>query len=269
MKKDTPVIAINSLVYFLLAYFFVIFFTNGFLLLIAVLNGTGGTLSYYGFDLESQAAWTGDLKLLIYFFGTGISLLLGIVFERIYKSRRRRPYPQKIFFLWVYLIAFSYFFGNTLAGAFFYYGPGVVFEMFGIPFLLRILIGIAALILLIYTGIYATRGVLISLNSYYSFIDHQQFRSLIAAQLLYPYLFGMAIIFVLKIPHHADLKFLDTFVLACMIIPLLAAYFHAPRQHSIRFGGKNKNVRLLAAPLVLVFIVIAAYRLGLQNGLTF
>ena len=192
------ILIINSLCYFLLAYYTVIILTNTFSILLARLNGFEGTLYYFGFQLSSdESTWTKDLFFLIFFIGIGFSFLLGLLFERLYRKSRKHVWPGKMFFLWGYIFSLSYFFGNIIVGSFFYFGPGVVFDNFSIPRIVRIIIGITAFFTLVIIGHFSARNILVSLNAYYRIVRQQDFRQLIKSHILFPLIIGNIIIFLL------------------------------------------------------------------------
>jgi len=269
-EKHFWIIVINSLSYFMLAYFAVIILTNTFSILLAKIEGVKGILYYYGFDLLNiDRSWSHELTFLIFFLGIGFSAALGLFLERAYKKKRRHSKHYKLFLLWGYFLGFTYFFGNMLVGSFFYFGSGVIFEAFNLPGIFRILSGLIAFTALIYLGIYATRGFLISLNSYQTFVDRQDFNWFLKAQMLYPFIIGNVFIVLLKIPHHNDFFMLDTLVWFSGIIPVIAILIAAKKKSSVRFKKKLPAIHLFYYPIVLFIIIMLSYRIGMMNGLRF
>lgn len=269
-EKKFWIIVINSLSYFMLAYVAVVILTNSFSILMANIEGVNGVLYYYGFDvLNIDRSWSTELTFLVFFMGIGFSFALGLLFERIYKLRRKHTSHLKMFYLWAYILSFTYFFGNVIVGAFFYFGTGVLFEAFSIPVLFRIVAGVVAIGALVYLGIYSTRGFLISLNSYQTFIERTEFKWFLKAQLLYPFILGSVLIFFLKIPHHNDFFMLDTLVWFTLVIPVVTIFLNLNSQPSIRFKRKDLQIRIFSLPILVFLIIILLYRFGLISGLEF
>lgn len=269
-EKQFWIIVLNSLSYFMLAYITVIILTNSFSILLANIEGVNGKLYYYGFDiLSKQKRWSGDLIFLVFFFGTGFSFLLGLVFERAYKRKRRHSTPFKMFYLWGYLLSFTYFFGNIITGTFFYFGTGVLFVEFSLPGMFRILAGVGAFTALVYLGVYTTRGLLISLNSYQYFVERKDMNRLMRAQLLYPAIIGNILIVLLKIPMHHYVHMLDTLIWSTLMIPVAAVFISLPSQQSIRFKRKVDDIRIFPRPIIAFIILALIYRFGLMNGIEF
>lgn len=263
-------IAINSLAYFMLAFFTVIILTNSFSILLANLEGVEGVLYYYGFNiLTFDRSWSKELTFLVFFFGISFSLVLGIIFERAYKKARKHSKHYKMYFLWGYFLSFSYFFGNVLVGSFFYFGMGVIFDIFSIPWVFRIVTGITALAALAFLGIYATRGFIISLNSYQTFVERPEFRWFIKAQLIYPAIIGIVITVFLKVPHHNDFFMLDNLVWFSLVVPILSLYLNLSSQPSIRFTRKLPPIHIFKIPILIFVTVMLIYRIGLIGGLKF
>ena len=263
-EKRFWLVVINSLSYFMLAYLTVIFLTNVFSLFLARIEGVGGTLSYYGFELSTTSAfWSSELTFLIFFFGIGFSAVLGFFAERIYKKRRRHSNHPKLFFLWVFYLGFTYFLGNIAVGAFFYFGPGVIFDDLNLSYFFRIPLGLLAIAALVYLGIYACRSFIISLNCYQKIIDRSELAWFLKAQMLYPVIIGNVFIILLKVPHHHDLYFLDTLIWATALIPAISLMFSARKQSSIRFKKDPPPIHLLRYPLLAFIILALLYRFGL------
>lgn len=269
-EKQFWIIVVNSLAYFMLAYILVIILTNSFSILLANIEGVSGKLYYYGFDiLNKEKYWSKELTFLIFFFGTGFSFALGLLFERAYKRKRRHTSPFKLFYLWSYLLSFTYFFGNIILGTFFYFGTGVLFVEFSLPWVFRIITGVIALAVMAFLGVYSTRGILISLNSYQRLIERHEMSYLLKAQLLFPAIIGNVLILFLKIPKYNYVNMLDALVWAMLFIPIAAVFLNLPSQSSIRFKRKADSIRIFPRPIIFFFIIVMIYRLGLINGLKF
>lgn len=269
-EKKFWIIVINSLVYFMLAYLAVIILTNSFSILMANVEGVNGKLYYYGFDvLNDYQQWSSELTILVFLFGTGFSLILGLIFKWLYKRIRRQSNHFKMFYLWGYFLSFTYFYGNIIVGSFFYFGVGVVFDQFSVPIVFKVLIAILTLIALIYLGNSSTRGFLISLNGYQKSIDRSEMGWFVKAQLLYPVLIGNVLILFLKLPNYKHAFMFDTLIWAMMIIPTIAIIIIFPRQPSIRFKHDVDHYKIFLTPLIILIIIALVYRFGLTNGIEF
>jgi len=172
-----------------------------------------------------------------------------------------------LFYLWGFIISFSYFFGNIIVGTFFNFGIGVAFRALSIPFIIRVPIAVISIVALAFIGKYSVRHILISFNSYFIKINPDQLKSLLHAQLLDPFFFGNIIIFLLKIPYHAEFNFLDTLTLFWLGVLIIPVYIANKQTGTVNFKRNNKRFELQAKPLLLLIILILAFRIGLSYGL--
>ena len=255
------VVTINSLIYFLLAYYSVILLTNAFSLLLAKLYGINGTIYYYGAVLDiKEWQWSENFVFLIFFFGTAFSLLLGIIAEKKYRKIRRNSCHYKLFFFWAYLISFSYFFGNLLIGVIFYFGFGAVFVSYSVPLIIKIVFGVIAVFVLIMVGKYSVWNTTVSLNSYFQEVNEPDFSKYLNIQILFPALIGNVIIFLLKIPHQSEFSFYDTYILLCIFIIILSIYATPNDRLPIKLKKTDDSFSLQTTSLILAILFILIIR---------
>lgn len=269
-QKEQFIITINSLIYFMLAYFSVIIFTNFISMLLGVANGCEGTLFYYGFILNPvHGSWSKDLVFQVFMLGTSLTLITGVVFERIYKQRRKFPNIFKLYFFWLYVLSFTWFFGNVIVGGLANFGIGAAFRAFSIPLIIRIVLSLGAAGALLLIGYHSRFHVLISANIYFTHIRISEFRKFLTSQILVPAIIGNLLIFVFKIPHHADFFYLDSLVVLSVFVFIAALYFNPSSLQSINFKPHKKTKEVLVVPLTIMFLVMIILRIGLSSGLTF
>lgn len=268
-QKDQLFIMINSLIYFMLAYFSVVTFTNLFSMLLGVANGCDGTLYYYGFILNPvHGSWSKDLVFQVFMLGTSVSLATGILFERLYKQKRKHSSPQKMYFLWFFILSFTWFFGNVIVGGLANFGIGAAFRSFSIPLIIRIVFSVGAVVTLLLIGYYSRFHVLISANIYFTHIRISGFRRFLMFQILVPAIIGNILIFLSKIPHHAEFFYLDSLVVLSVFLFIAGLYLNPSSLQSINFKPHNKTTEILVVPLAIMFLVIIILRIGLSSGLT-
>ena len=272
MKTHTQdkswIVTFNSVVYFLLAYYSVILLTNIFSLILAKIYGFKGVLYYFGFTLNiNDDQWTDDLVFLIFFFGIAFSLLIGIICERIYRRIRKSTSHDKMFFFWAYFISFTYFFGNVIVGVVYYFGIGAVFTYYSVPLIIKIFLGAIAFFALIMIGRHSVRNTILSFNSYYHEVREPDLLKYLNIQILYPALIGNVIIFLVKIPHHAEFSFYDTYIFLCIFIIILTIY--AARNYGLpmKFKRADDSFSLQKTPLILVILIIILIRVVFVFGI--
>jgi len=272
LKKHTQekswIVTFNSVIYFLLAYYSVILLTNIFSLILARINGFKGVLYYFGFVLNiNDNQWTDDLVFQIFFFGIAFSLLIGIVSERIYRRIRKSTKHDKLFFYWVYLISFTYFFGNVIVGVIYYFGIGAVFTYYSVPVVIKVLFGVIAFFALVMLGRYSVRNTILSFNSYFHSVREPDLLKYLNIQILYPALIGNVIIFLVKIPHHAEFFFYDTYVFLCIFVIILTIYAARNYGLPINFKRTDDSFSLQKIPLIMVIMIIILIRIVFVFGI--
>jgi hypothetical protein len=228
-----------------------------------------GTLYHYGFDLlREDFQWSIDSVFLIFFLGVVVALAFGVWFQAMYKSTRKGSGHFKLFLLWAYLIAYTIFFGDIVFGAFINYMPGAFFNFMFVPMVFRVIIGIIGLIALFVVGYYSARNILISLNIYLRKASISQIETYLYAQIIFPFIIGNIIIFMLKIPNQAKFEYIDTLVLLSMIIILISVYFRMEKLHSIQFTRHRDSFKLKTIPVIASVVAVLLFRFGLGMGLS-
>ncbi len=272
MKKYSQdkswIVTFNSVIYFLLAYYSVILLTNIFSLILARAYGFKGVLYYFGFVLNiNDDQWTDDLVFLIFFLGIAFSLLIGVISERVYRRIRKSPNHDKLFFYWAYIISFTCFFGNVIVGVIYYFGIGAVFTYYSVPLIIKIFFGAIAFFALIMLGRYSVRNTILSFNSYFHSVREPDLLKYLNIQILYPALIGNTIIFLVKIPHHAEFSFYDTYIFLCMFIIILTIYAARNYGLPIKFKRTYDSFSLQRTPLILVILIIILIRIVFVFGI--
>ncbi len=273
LKKINPCIVINSLVYFLLAYFLVAFLSNLVLIAIAKIIGFNAVLSYNGFVL-SGAKWTNDNIIAIYFFGNLTSLIMAFLFRRIYYIERKSTSKIKIFYLWLYIISISWFLGEIIVGALFHTGIGAALIAFRVPYIFRLALAIVGIIVLIFMGNNAQKHVMHSANSYFTSISSHKIRLFFINQFLLPTVIGFLVIVLFKLPNISEYNYVDLYMLLSIAFVVIGLLWGYGQLKSITFYSRNKNI--LAKPeckvsykqIVVLLFVILIIRVGLMNGLS-
>jgi hypothetical protein len=264
------IIMINSTAYFMLAYIFVITLINFISMLMAKwVYGLSGTLYHYGFDLDRQDFnWTLDSVVLIFFIGVLVALLFGVLFQIMYQNVRKGSGHFKLFFLWAYLIAYTVFFGDIVFGAFINYMPGAFFNYMGIPMVFRVIIGIGGLIMLFVIGQFSARNILISLNIYLRKASISQIEPFFYSQLIFPFIIGNILVFILKLPYQAKFEYIDTLVMLSMVIVIISVFFKMEKLQSIQFTRHHDKFTLKPIPVFIAIVAILLFRFGLGMGVS-
>jgi hypothetical protein len=241
--------------------------------------------SWLGFDVElfyygyvwSGKDWTTDYTIIVFFVGNSLTLLLAVLFERLYRKQRKYAKGIKMLYLWIYLIAIMWFLGNIIVGSIFNFGIGAALRAYRIPFFLRGILAMISLGTLLYLGFKAQKHVRVSANLYYKKLTRAAFKGFLFQQIVAPSIIGVIIIIILKIPHVGMYNYADVILLLTMAYFIAGLFFKLKKQVSLSFknhgvddkahNGKQCNISYF--PLIIMFIIIAIVRIGLMDGVSF
>ncbi len=268
--KSGIVIVLNSLVYFLLAYFFVITLSNLFSIFLAKASGFDAVLYYYGYELvESTSKWSDNKIILIFGIGMGLSFCMGIFFERWYKAIRRDYIKAKVFLFWAAVLSFTWFLGSFVIGAFFNFGIGAAMRAGSLPFIFRILLAIAALGGLIWIGYHIQSHIVLQTVLYYRQFNRKKLNSFIIFQIIFPAFLGIFIITIFKYPYSSQYLYLDIATLLFIFLIVAGTLIKRLRLPSLGKMRKANSFKLnYRSALFLIFFMIV-YRISLKGGLSF
>jgi hypothetical protein len=281
-------IIINSTVYFVIAYFFVVFSYNLFAIWLATTwFDFHATLLWHGYLLWGDA-WTKDKMMIIFFLGNSIDLLIGFAFERLYKKNQRYKRGIKLFYMWTYIIAYSWFMGNFIVGALINFGIGTALRAFNVPFLVRLIFAFFAIFALVYIGYRGQKGIKLSASLYYRKLPKKEIKLFTINQILIPSILGVIILVIYKIPEINYYYYLDWLILSALVFYIIGVFVLQKNKKSIVFRSHREkrdieedldgvegiyhkkeerfcNIQKIA--VAVFFILILAMRIGLNNGL--
>lgn len=259
------IIFLHSTLLFVVAYLFIFFLG----LLASSISGVffeyHSIIRYFGIEwIVASDKWYGDSVKMVYSSGpiaVGIiAVFLAIAFSYIRTSRSL----IKLFFLWSLLHGFNAFFGALLIGSLFGQGFGHAIIWSYISDTEKVIYSIVSITILILLGIFTTRSILISANSYYSFLDKSKQRFFIWAQIGLPFIFGNAIIGLLMFPQILEYNMTVSLTLAISVITILLGYRSTP---TLYFEEEKPRIRLSTKIVLSTIAFIVIYRVVLTIGI--
>lgn len=269
-RKELIILAINSLIYFMLAYYVVILLTNGFSIFLAKTIGLDSDLYHYGFFMDSSThQWSSEDIILVYLLGNGISLLLGWIFGRLNMKLALSNGLSKLFCLWGFILAFTWFFGNIIVGAFVNFGIGAAMRAMSLPLFVMIILAIASVVLLTFTGKYVARFTFLVLSSFFPKLKGYERIKGFYAIILIPLIIGNIIVFILKIPHQTAFHYQETLILISSFIIATGAAFEFKKRRKYVLKNTAQPLRLQYITAALAILIIGAIRIGLAEGISF
>ncbi|MCF8303873.1 MAG: hypothetical protein K9I94_11405 [Bacteroidales bacterium] len=268
-RKAFIILAINSLIYFMLAYYVVILLTNGFSIFLAKTIGLDSVLYHYGFFMDSSShRWSNEDIILVYLLGNGLTLVLGLIFGRLNMKMVSSNGLSKLFFLWGFMLSFIWFFGNIIVGAFVNFGIGAAMRAMSLPLLAMIIMAILAIAMLIVTGKFTARFTMLTLASFFPrILGYERIKGFYAL-ILIPMIAGNLLVFLLKIPHQTAFHYQETLILISGFIILAGAVYEYREMPNFSFKNNPQPVRLQYIAAALTILTISAVRIGLANGVS-
>jgi hypothetical protein len=268
--KQKLTVLINSTAFFLIAYL-VVYVLGQLIQLVSGLVFEYDLIWYYykvQFNVN-RGDWNFDSVKTIFSSHPLFLLLMGLIFAAIYNKVKTFEGILKQFFLWAYLISLSSFFIAVFIGGFFNLGFGHVLNWSFVQDTGRMLYAIIAITGLLSIGILSTRAVLISSNSYFDQMP-QQFRfQFYKYQILLPYLIGMIIITLIRLPNIAYNSYYDLLTLTCMVTVVFFIRFRLNSINDLYFEVEGKKQTYSKKLLIALGILLVLYRVGLAFGIHF
>jgi hypothetical protein len=272
-KKRNKNIIINSFIYFVIAYYIVAFSANLFIVLLAKIVGFDAEFYFNGFRLSGKE-WTVDTIIFLYFFGNLFSLFLAYFAHRKYRKQRRFRNKINLLYLWMYILAMCWFFGELIVGAIFNTGMSSAFIAFQLPYFLRILMAFIGIFILIYSGYQVQKQVIISAHLYHTELQASEVKIFLSNQIFKPALLGLAVIFLLKLPHIGQYHYVDIITLLTIGFMIVGLFIRSKSEFSIRFKSRNgdfyePDFSISKTLVIAVFMCLALLRISFAGGISF
>ncbi len=259
------IIFLNSLSYFLMAYYFMYLLSQLATAVAALQFDYSSKLYYYKlvYTIDSYS-WTSDAVKLLYSIGPAISLLFGILaliaFISLYDDRGR----YKMFFVWCWVHGMIWFFGAFLTGTLLDKGIGYVIMYFYLQDTAKLLITLFALTLLLIAGVFSTRWLLFTGNSYFNQINEHNRAFFTFSQIIMPTLAGTALLILFKLP---KITFYELFVLMTAVIFMIPTLLRFHVFPTYFFDEIPIKITLDKKALFAAVVVVIAFRVVFQIGI--
>jgi hypothetical protein len=255
---------INSTALFIIAYLLVYLVYQISVLVAASRWKLDSVLFYYDLAFNDYSPlWSRFNIIVVTGSGPVISLLVGVLFYKVFSNRRKVKGFMKLFMLWIAFHGFNFFFGAFSSGVSFDKGFGYVSAWLYLNVFWQIFLSLLFLFILGILSYYSAPKFLDTSNSA-SRVKPQIKLKFLLYQVTFPYLVGVLIIFLVKLPNNMpyDTGNLITFVFAA--VPVLFNRYARPTKS---FEGERKPTTIKWWYIVLFVVLLLAFRIGLNNGL--
>jgi|GEM_PF-2971778 len=256
---------LNSITLFIVAYLLVYLIYQFTVIIMASFWGLDSVLFYYDLTFNDYSPlWTRINIILITFSGPLISLVIGILFFRLFSDKVRGN--LKLLFIWIALHGFNLFLSAWASGVSFEEGFGYVPIWLFMNIFWKIFFSLTFLFILGFIGYYSARKFLETSNSAHRVKKENRMKFLFF-QALMPWFLGSLMILLIKMPNNLPYDTSNLVLMAFAMIPVLLNRSARPRISFEREGRRQTQVNWLS--LTGFLLLLFAYRIGLNSGLHF
>ena len=273
--RQFAVYIFNSTVLFLIAYVVAYLTYQLTVIFVASFYGIDGVLYYYEvfFPIgNGSPLWTPFNIILITLSGPIVSLILGLVYYKLFLPRDGFGPVTRLFFLWLSFHSFNMFFGAYAAGTITDQGFGYVANWLHLPVVIKFALAMISLFVLMVIGYNATKPLLETSNSYHR-VNSKNRNYFILNQAIIPWILGGVILILIKIPNknpqHVNIIVYDLIIIGSLAFAIIPTFFNKTvKPDNLRFKS-SKRMKFVWLYMLIAILLIVAYRLGLDNGLHF
>jgi len=262
-----PTIFLNSLFYFLCAYFILFFISRIGVAISASAFSIPVRIYYHKIDfLIRSVEWTADAVSAIFVTGPLICLILGIVMLIIFMNVATETGILRTLLIWMIILSIISFIGEIIIGSFLNQGVGYVIMYLFIMDTGKIVLTLFGGIILFITGLIMSRLLLYTANTYLTDLKDLEKTKFVIYQYIFPYLSGILILGLVEIP---KFSLFYTLVRLCGIIFLIPVVSRSVSLQDIYFEEEVPVISLSwkAAAVALGFLVL--YRVVFGIGIRF
>jgi len=273
--RQYAVYIFNSTVLFLIAYVVAYLTYQLTVIFVASIYGIDSVLYYYEvfFSIgNGSPLWTPFNIILITLSGPIVSLILGLVYYKLFLPRDGFGPVTRLFFLWLSFHSFNMFFGAYAAGTITDQGFGYVANWLHLPVVVKFAFAMISLFILMVIGYNATKPLLETSNSYHR-VNSKNRNYFILNQAIIPWILGGVILILIKIPNknpqHVNIIVYDLIIIGSLAFAIIPTFFNKTvKPDNLRFKS-SKRMKFVWLYMLIAILLIVAYRLGLDNGLHF
>ncbi len=269
LGKEYVVIMLNSLMAFLIAYYFIML-SSKIASSVAALFFDIASVIYNGhisFIVIGDSGWSFDAIKTVFSAGPIIAMLIGLVsiliFSQVYKERG----VLKLVLLWVAIHGFNQIIMGTLVGSLMGQGMGYVVMYAYFMDTDKLILSLSMIVLALILGWILVRVWINTANSYYTCLLSKDRVQFILVQVLFPYLIGNMIVLLVALP---DFNLFEMVVNLSLLVFLMPTLLGAAKQPDCYFEVEEEiNVRWRYKMFIFAVVFIVGIRYILHFGIHF
>lgn len=262
---DYLVIALNSLVFFLLSYFLISFLEKLGMAFTAMHFDYKSVIYYYKLEyLVDNDDWYADAVKAIFASGPILMAIVATLLVILYSKIYLEDGLLKLLLLWGIFHAYNTFFGGSLIGALTGKEFGYVIMYMYYSDTGKLVIALFVILLMVVLGSASVKFWIFSANSYFNYSKTNNRPAFIISQVFIPYILGNLLIFIINQP---KLIFYHVLVNLSLLFMLLPVLFLSRFHQEFYFDEKPKRINVSYLALIGTVLILAIYRIGLEYGL--
>ena len=263
-EKNYYKYTINSLALYVMAYLLVYLTYQIVVMIVASSWHLDSVLFYYDLAFNDfSPLWTRFNIIVVTFSGPLISLLIGILFYKVFTNHPKVKGFMRLFVIWTALHGFNLFFGAFASGVSTDQGFGYVANWLYMNVFWQIFFSLLFLFTLGLIGFYTTGKFLETSNSAYRIKKENKNRFLLY-QVILPWFIGSLVIFLVKVPNNMPYDIGNLLTMSIAIIPVM---FNRRAKPVHKYKSDRKATRIHWAYIITFILLLTSFRIWLETGL--
>lgn len=264
-KKDQLTISTQSLMMFLLSYFFIEFISNLSMATTSLLFDYKTVVYYYNIEfLVDYDAWYADSIKTIFATGPVVAFIIAMLSLIVYSIVYLETGVLKTLLLWAILHGANQLIGGILIGNLLGKGIGYVIMYMYYSDTGKLIMSLLIIMSSVIVGTVSTKYWIMSANSYYNYSKPHNRPLFIISQVLIPYILGTFLIWLISLPEVLRYDTLINISMIFMILPILILNKYYQEYY---FEEGEIKIKLSYRIVIFAIVFIAAYRILLDQGL--
>lgn len=265
LKKDQLTIATQSLLMFLMSYFFIELLSNLSMATTSLLFDYKTVVYYYNIEfLVDYDAWYADSIKTIFATGPIVALIIAVLSLIIYSIVYLETGILKTLLLWAILHGANQLIGGVLIGNLLGKGLGYVIMYMYYSDTGKLIMSLLIIMSSVIVGTISTKYWIMSANSYYNYSKPHNRPLFIISQVFIPYVLGTFLIWLISQPEVMRYDTLVNISMFFMILPILILNKYYQEYY---FEEGEIKIKLSYRIVIFALVFIAAYRILLDQGL--
>jgi hypothetical protein len=263
-KGTYRTIAFNSLLLFLIGYI-IVYVLNLFITGYAAIAFNIPVIVYY-YDIDFLIRgidWTPDSVSGVFSSGPLAMLVLSLFLIILYKSVETETGNMRLLLLWIIFHALTRFFGEILVGASLNKGFGFVILYMFVMDTGKVILTILGSVAMFAVGLFMARLSLYSANIYFNNLRKANRNKFIFSQFLLPFILGIAVIFIIKIP---EINYFETALSASMVLFLIPIFMRGISIEDLYFDEDPRTIKIKPVLPIAAGLLLILFRVILGIG---